>query len=58
MNRAFGQLSTVQHLLTTFRVGNTAVLPAVMRTFPRVPVVPISQTGAPADWEDLPLWKH
>lgn len=56
MNRAFGQLSIVQYLLKTFRIGNAAVLPAVMRTFPRVPVVPISQTGAPDDWEDSPLW--
>lgn len=56
MNRAFGQLSIVQYLLTSFQVGNAAVLPAVMRTFPRIPVVPISQTGAPDDWEDSPLW--
>src|SRR5699024_10386326 len=47
MNRAFGQLSLVQHLLTRLGVGNTRMLPAVLDTFPTVPAVPISHLGAP-----------
>ena len=58
MSRAFGQLSTVQYLLTTYRIGNPAMLPAVMRTFPRIAVVPMSHTGAPDGWQRLPLWRH
>lgn len=56
MNRAFGQLSLVQYLLTRFGIGNTRILPAVLGTFPEVPAVPISHVGAPEGWRSMPLW--
>lgn len=56
MNRAFGQLSIVQYLLKTLRAGNPQVLPAVLRSFPDVEIVPISHTGAPSRWALSPLW--
>lgn len=55
-NRAFGQLSIIQYLLRTLGVGNPRILPAVFDTFPAIPIVPISHTGAPAAWKNEILW--
>ncbi|HMR48736.1 MAG TPA: Abi family protein [Arachnia sp.] len=56
MNRAFGQLTLIQYLLDALQVGDPHLLPGVLRTYPTVPVLPLSHLGAPDDWDDHPLW--
>ena len=53
--RAFGQLTLVQFLLERMGVKRS-VLPAVLRTFPSVQLVPVGSTGAPDRWAESPLW--
>jgi len=56
MNRAFGQLSLVQYLHHQLRLSPADKLPRLFDTYPHNPIVPLSRTGAPADWHDLGLW--
>lgn len=56
-SRTFGQLTLIQFLLDRFDLGRTTLLPAVMRSYPAVRAVPITHTGAPADWGTVSaLW--
>ena len=55
--RTFGQLTLIQHLLHTQGIGRPAVLPKVLRSFPPVPLLAVSHTGAPPDWDTLTLWR-
>jgi len=54
--RTFGQLTMIQHLLKAHAIGNQRLLPAVVRTYPNVPTLPISYLGAPENWSQSQLW--
>lgn len=56
MNRTFGQLTLIQHMLRSLDVGRHQLLPAVLRTYPDVQLLPISHIGAPPGWATFPLW--
>lgn len=54
--RSFGQLTLIQFVLD--RLGlKRSMLPAVMRTYPTSPRLPISWTGAANGWAESPLWR-
>ncbi|PZF79998.1 Abi family protein [Jiangella anatolica] len=56
-NRTFGQLTLIQFLLERLRLGRTTLLPAVVRSFPLVRVVPLTHLGAHNDWQEASaLW--
>lgn len=55
MNRTYGQLTLVQYLRVRSGIGSANALTDVMRTFPRVQLVPFADTGAPTGWE-TPVW--
>lgn len=56
-SRTFGQLTLVQFLSDRLGVGRSKLLPAVMKSFPTVQIVPISHMGVPDGWQDAsPLW--
>lgn len=56
-HRTFGQLTLVQFLLDRLQVGRKTLLPAVLKSFPSVPAVPIAHVGAPRDWQSASaLW--
>ncbi|GAB3768991.1 Abi family protein [Microlunatus parietis] len=58
MNRTYGQLCLLQHMLSRTGSGRSRVLASALRSFPTdVPTVPLSHTGTPADWQSSPLWK-
>nr|WP_083337284.1 Abi family protein [Corynebacterium timonense] len=57
MNRAFGQLSLVQYLHRQLGLSPADKLPTLFDTYPHNPIVPLLRTGAPADWQDLDLWR-
>ncbi|MGL4177247.1 MAG: Abi family protein [Dermatophilaceae bacterium] len=53
--RTFGQLTLAQFLLR--RSGErTALLPAVLRSYPSIAAIPITHLGAPVDWAERDLW--
>jgi len=54
--RTFGQLTLIQFLLRSGgeRIG---LLPAVVRTYPHVPIVPLGHLGASPHWADNALWR-
>lgn len=57
-SRTFGQLTLVQFLTDRLGAGRTTLLPAVLRSFPSVQIVPISHMGVPDGWQDLSgLWR-
>lgn len=57
MNRCFGQLTLIQHLITALELHGGDRLPALMASYPSsVPAVPISHLGAPQNWQELGLW--
>lgn len=56
MNRTFGQLSLIQHMLVHRGIGRPRLLPAVLRSYPDVQLIPISHIGASPDWDQSPLW--
>ncbi len=57
-NRTFGQLTLIQYLLDRLEVGSTGLLPAVVKTYPDVRVIPISHMGAPPRWQETGrLWR-
>lgn len=56
MNRTYGQLSLVQHMLHYQGIGRPKLLPAVLRAYPDVKLLPISHIGAPPDWANSALW--
>lgn len=56
-NRTFAQLTMIQFLLNRLGLGRTRVLPAVVRTYPTVALVPLTHLGAAKDWETASqLW--
>lgn len=56
-NRTFGQLTLIQFLLDRLQLGGMAILPAVLKSYPKVPLVPLSHCGANSDWETASrLW--
>lgn len=55
-NRTFARLTLVQFLSDRLGVGRGRMLPAVVKTFPSVTIVPISHMGVPAGWQENPLW--
>ncbi|MBD8043554.1 Abi family protein [Arthrobacter sp. Sa2BUA2] len=57
MNRTFGQLSLIQHMLHHRGIGRPQLLPAVLRSYPDVKLLPLSHTGAPANWGESALWR-
>ena len=56
MNRTFGQLTLIQHMLRYLEIGRPQLLPAVLRTYPHVKLLPISHTGTPTGWATHALW--
>lgn len=56
MNRTFGQLTLIQHMLVHQGIGRPRLLPAVLRSYPDVQLLPISHTGASPDWDQSSLW--
>lgn len=56
MNRTYGQLSLIQHLLHHLGIGRPRLLPTVLRSYPDVGLLPLSHTGAPTDWDGSALW--
>ncbi|MED6045674.1 MULTISPECIES: Abi family protein [Rothia] len=55
-NRTFAQLTLVQFLLDRLGLGRGRILPAVVKTFPTVAIVPLSHMGVPDGWEEIRLW--
>jgi abortive infection bacteriophage resistance protein len=56
-NRTFGQLTLIQFLLDRLQLGRMTLLPAVVRTFPKVAVVPLKHLGAESSWQTASrLW--
>jgi abortive infection bacteriophage resistance protein len=49
-NRTFGQLTLIQFLLDRLQAGRKTLLPAVVKSFPSVPVVSLTHMGAASDW--------
>lgn len=56
MNKVFGQLSLIQYLHRQLGLSRAEHLPSLMATYPVNALVPLSRTGAPAQWEELALW--
>lgn len=57
MSRTFGQLTLIQFLSDRLGVGRSRLLPAVVKSFPAVRIVPNSHMGVPAGWQNAsPLW--
>lgn len=55
-NRTFAQLTLIQFLSDRLGLGRGRILPAVIRSFPDVTIVPISHMGVPVEWQENPLW--
>ena len=56
-SRTFGQLTLVQFLSDRLGTGRSRLLPAVVRSFPAVQIVPITHMGVSGSWQDgSPLW--
>lgn len=56
-NRTFGQLTLVQFLSDRLGAGRSRLLPAVVKSFPTVQIVPITHMGVPDGCQDeSPLW--
>ncbi len=56
-NRTFGQLTMIQFLLDRLGLGRMRLLPAVVKTYPPVGLVPLSHFGADRDWQTASrLW--
>ncbi|WP_424948526.1 Abi family protein [Cumulibacter soli] len=55
-NRTFARLTLVQFLSDRLGVGRSRMLPAVVKSFPAVTIVPIAHMGVPDDWRANPLW--
>lgn len=56
-SRTFGQLTLVQFLSDRLDLGRSRMLPAVIKTYPKVHSVPISHMGVPEGWQTASrLW--
>lgn len=55
-NRTFARLTLIQFLSDRLGLGRGRMLPAVVKTFPSVTIVPISHMGVPVGWQKNPLW--
>lgn len=56
-SRTFGQLTMIQFLLDRLELGRMRMLPAVVKSYPQVPLIPLSHFGAERDWQTAsPLW--
>ncbi|MHB0928159.1 MAG: Abi family protein [Candidatus Nanopelagicales bacterium] len=56
-SRTFGQLTLIQFLLDRLQVGRRALLPAALKSYPVIKIVPIGHMGAPKDWQSSSrLW--
>lgn len=55
-NKCFDQLTLVQYLTREMGLGGMTALPRVLATFPASKSVPVRATGAPDNWQSLPLW--
>ncbi|KZE91333.1 Abi family protein [Microbacterium sp. TNHR37B] len=56
-SRTFGQLTLIRFLSDRLEVGQSRLLPAVVKSFPTVQIVPISHMGVPEGWQTAsPLW--
>jgi abortive infection bacteriophage resistance protein len=56
-SRTFGQLTLVQFLADRLGLGRSKLLPAVMKSFPTVQIVPVSHVGVPDGWQSSSsLW--
>lgn len=55
-NRTFAQLTLIQFLLDRLELGRMTLLPAVVRSFPTVPAVPLTHLGADPTWQASRLW--
>ncbi|MGH3435107.1 MAG: Abi family protein [Sciscionella sp.] len=51
-SRTFGQLTLVQFLSERLGTGRSRLLPAVVKGFPAVQIVPITHMGVPDGWQD------
>lgn len=56
MNRVFGQLSMIQYLHHQLGLSQGDRLTRLFNTYPHNPIVPLSRTGAPENWQELALW--
>lgn len=57
-SRTFGALTLIQFLLDRLDLGRMTLLPAVMKSFPRVALIPLSHLGAERDWQTTSrLWE-
>ena len=56
-SRTFGQLTLIQFLLDRLELGRMRMLPAVVKSYPRVTLIPLSHFGAERDWQTAStLW--
>lgn len=55
-SRTFGQLTLVQFLSQRLGAGRSRLLPAVVKGYPAVAIVPSTHMGVPGGWQDTPLW--
>jgi len=56
MTKTFGQLTMIQYMRDKSGVGRSAILGAVLSSYPQVAPVPASHLGMPADWKATTLW--
>ncbi len=56
-SRTFGQLTLVQFLADRLGIGRSKLLPAVLRSFPSIQIVPKTHMGVPDGWQEgSTLW--
>ncbi|GAA4267757.1 Abi family protein [Frondihabitans peucedani] len=56
-SRTFGQLTLVQFLADRLQLERSRLLPAVLKTFPSIEIVPLAHVGAPNNWQSASrLW--
>lgn len=55
-SKTFAQLTLIQHMLDQRMIGRPNMLPAVLRSYPEVPLIEITVTGASRTWSDNKLW--
>lgn len=50
-NRTFGQLTMIQFLLDRLALGRMRMLPAVVKSYPQITLIPLSHFGANRNWQ-------
>lgn len=54
--RLFGQISIIRFLHRQLGLDGSEILIRTLESFPYNEIIPFERTGAPKNWQDLPLW--